>query len=204
MSCAATSGRTPVGAQHGRGWFMRPKRASSANMTRKRRPRAAAARLAFLTASKQHHLDALALRGRKLPSQRCFQPPHLRFAAFDHPFLPNQMVTANHTSSSEDNCSADRAPLSQNSDLNCFGAGISSRRTQHEISPCPLAASKQDGQKTASQRSLRKRGCIYSSAATSRAATATKQLAPIRRIGIAFHVGHENSNLAWGGNTIPR
>src|SRR5665647_96539 len=34
MSCAATSGLTPVGAQQGRGRFMRPKRASSANMTR--------------------------------------------------------------------------------------------------------------------------------------------------------------------------
>ena len=33
-----------------RGQFIRPKRASSANMIRKRRPRLAAARLAFLTA----------------------------------------------------------------------------------------------------------------------------------------------------------
>ena len=34
MSWAATSGRVPIGAQHGRNRFMRPKRASSANMTR--------------------------------------------------------------------------------------------------------------------------------------------------------------------------
>src|SRR6266550_3193344 len=51
MSCEATSGRMPMGAQHGRGRFIRPKRASSANMIRKRRPRLAAARRAFLTAS---------------------------------------------------------------------------------------------------------------------------------------------------------
>src|SRR5215470_4153893 len=50
MSCEATSGLTPMGAQHGRGRFIRPKRASSANMMRKRRPRLAAARRAFLTA----------------------------------------------------------------------------------------------------------------------------------------------------------
>src|SRR6516165_720061 len=50
MSWAATSGRMPIGAQHGRMRFMRPKRASSVNMMRKRRPRRAAARLAFLTA----------------------------------------------------------------------------------------------------------------------------------------------------------
>src|SRR5947209_15972301 len=51
MSWAATSGRVPIGAQHGRIRFMRPKRASSANMIRSCRPRRAAARLAFLTAS---------------------------------------------------------------------------------------------------------------------------------------------------------
>jgi hypothetical protein len=50
MSWQATSGRMPMGAQHGRGRFIRPKRASSANMMRKRRPRLAAARRAFLTA----------------------------------------------------------------------------------------------------------------------------------------------------------
>src|SRR5215472_9700112 len=42
MSWAATPGRVPIGAQHGRGRFMRPKRASSANMMRSRRPRRAA------------------------------------------------------------------------------------------------------------------------------------------------------------------
>jgi hypothetical protein len=42
MSCE--SGLMPRGAQHGRGRFIRPKRASSANMIRSRRPRRAAAR----------------------------------------------------------------------------------------------------------------------------------------------------------------
>src|SRR5665811_1580088 len=50
MSWEATSGRVPIGAQHGRGRLIRPNRASSANMIRKRRPRLAAARLAFFTA----------------------------------------------------------------------------------------------------------------------------------------------------------
>ena len=40
----------PRGAQHGRGRFIRPKRASSANMIRSRRPRRAAARRARFTA----------------------------------------------------------------------------------------------------------------------------------------------------------
>jgi hypothetical protein len=51
MSWAATSGRLLIGAQHLRMRFMRPKRASTVNMMRKRRPRRAAARRAFLTAS---------------------------------------------------------------------------------------------------------------------------------------------------------
>jgi hypothetical protein len=50
MSWQATSGRIPMGAQHGRGRFIRPNRASSPNMMRKRRPRLAAARRAFFTA----------------------------------------------------------------------------------------------------------------------------------------------------------
>src|SRR5262252_3590661 len=50
MSWQATSGRIPTGAQHGRGRFIRPNRASSPNMMRKRRPRLAAARRAFFTA----------------------------------------------------------------------------------------------------------------------------------------------------------
>ena len=50
MSWEATAGLIPMGAQHGRGRLIRPNRASSANMIRKRRPRLAAARLAFLTA----------------------------------------------------------------------------------------------------------------------------------------------------------
>src|SRR5215469_3277329 len=48
-SWQATLGRTPAGAQHGRGRFIRPNRASSANMTRKGRPLAAAMRRAFFT-----------------------------------------------------------------------------------------------------------------------------------------------------------
>src|ERR1700730_3053512 len=50
MSWEATSGLTPVGAQQDRGRFIRPKRASSANITRDRRPLAAAARRPRLTA----------------------------------------------------------------------------------------------------------------------------------------------------------
>jgi hypothetical protein len=50
MSPEATSGLMPIGAQHGRGRLPRPERASSANMIRNRRPRLAAARLAFLKA----------------------------------------------------------------------------------------------------------------------------------------------------------
>src|ERR1700722_17876716 len=53
--------------------------------------------------TQQHHLDALALRSRYLPSQRSFQPPHLGFAAFDHLLAPNQMAKANHTSAEENN-----------------------------------------------------------------------------------------------------
>jgi hypothetical protein len=43
-------GPDAIGAQQGRGRLPRPERASSANMIRNRRPRLAAARLAFLTA----------------------------------------------------------------------------------------------------------------------------------------------------------
>src|ERR1700719_258612 len=53
--------------------------------------------------TQQHHLDALALRSRYLPSQRSFQPPHLGFAALDHLLAPNQMAKANHTSAEENN-----------------------------------------------------------------------------------------------------
>src|SRR6267142_6326608 len=45
MSWLATCGLMRRGAQHGRGRLMRPKRASSANMMRSRRPRRAPARL---------------------------------------------------------------------------------------------------------------------------------------------------------------
>jgi hypothetical protein len=43
-------------------------------------------------------LDALALLlGYILPMQRLFQLSNLAFAAFDHPFPPNQIVTVNHS-----------------------------------------------------------------------------------------------------------
>jgi hypothetical protein len=53
--------------------------------------------------AQQHHLNALALRGRYLPSQRSFQPPNLGFAAFHRLLSPNQMAQLNHTSLSENN-----------------------------------------------------------------------------------------------------
>jgi hypothetical protein len=46
----SSAGRKPIAAQHGRGRFIRPKRASSANMIRSRRPRRAADRRARVTA----------------------------------------------------------------------------------------------------------------------------------------------------------
>jgi catechol 2,3-dioxygenase-like lactoylglutathione lyase family enzyme len=46
------SGLTPLGAQHGRGRFIRPNRASSANIIRKGRPWAAARRRALVTAAR--------------------------------------------------------------------------------------------------------------------------------------------------------
>src|SRR5439155_4513551 len=60
--------------------------------------------------AQQHHLDALALRGRYLPSQRRFQPAHFGFAAFGHLFPPNQMATANHSSWPENNSRAAQLP----------------------------------------------------------------------------------------------
>jgi hypothetical protein len=41
--------------------------------------------------AQQHHLNAFALRGRYLPSQRSLQPPNLGLAAFHHLLPPNQM-----------------------------------------------------------------------------------------------------------------
>jgi hypothetical protein len=38
-----------------------------------------------------------------LPAKRSSQPPHLGFAAFGHPFLPNQMAQANHSSGEGNN-----------------------------------------------------------------------------------------------------
>jgi hypothetical protein len=49
MSWEATCGLVARGAQHGRGRFIRPKRASSANMMRKLQPRLAATRGAYFT-----------------------------------------------------------------------------------------------------------------------------------------------------------
>src|ERR687887_534836 len=74
-------------------------------------------RLRHPALTQQHHLDALALRGRYLPSQRSFQPPHLGFAAFDHLFPPNQMAQANHTSG--------RKTVAKLPDSSRYGGGIS-------------------------------------------------------------------------------
>src|SRR6202162_2113170 len=52
ISWEATSGLIPAGAQHSRGRFILPNRASSANITRKGRPLAAATPRAFLTSSR--------------------------------------------------------------------------------------------------------------------------------------------------------
>jgi hypothetical protein len=60
-------------------------------------------RLRHPALAQQHHLDALSLRRRKLTSQRRPEPPDLGSTAFDHLLLPNQMVTANHTSNPENN-----------------------------------------------------------------------------------------------------
>src|SRR5262249_29708072 len=70
MSWAATSGRVPIGAQHGRMRFIRPKRASSVNMMRKRRPRRAAARRALLTASGKPFFKSILRRGVALGMKR--------------------------------------------------------------------------------------------------------------------------------------
>src|SRR5262245_21545599 len=70
MSCAATSGRMPTGAQQGRMRFMRPKRASSANMMRSRRPRRAAARRALLTASGKRFFKCILRREVALGMKR--------------------------------------------------------------------------------------------------------------------------------------
>src|ERR1039457_6664444 len=49
------------------------------------------------------------------PSQRCLQPPHLAFGAFDHLFPPNQMDEANHTPRPENNSHSDlRSPTTAN------------------------------------------------------------------------------------------
>src|SRR5208337_4913794 len=67
-----------------------------------------------------------------LPSQRCFQPPDLGFAALDHLFLPNQMVTANHTSSPENNSRSSSAPPPQNFDSTGYGGGIRPHHVQRD------------------------------------------------------------------------
>src|SRR6516165_3072687 len=67
-------------------------------------------RLRHPALTQQHHLDALALRRRYLPSQRSFQPPHLAFAAFGHLFFSNQMVQANHTLGEENSFPTSRSP----------------------------------------------------------------------------------------------
>src|SRR5258708_33895735 len=70
MSWAATPGRVSIGAQHGRNRFIRPKRASSVNMMRSRRPRRAAARLSLLTASGKPFFKSILRRQVALGMER--------------------------------------------------------------------------------------------------------------------------------------
>src|SRR5271154_6331108 len=65
-------------------------------------------RLRHPALAQQHHLDALSLLRRKLPSQRRLEPPDLGLTAFYQLLLPNQMVTANHISNPENNSPIDR------------------------------------------------------------------------------------------------
>src|ERR1700752_1213485 len=59
---------------------------SAVHRTQRHAHRSGNRRLRHPALSQQHHLNALALRRRYLPSQRSLQPTHLGFAAFDHPF----------------------------------------------------------------------------------------------------------------------
>src|SRR5271154_5842203 len=47
--------------------------------------------------TQQYHLNALPLSLGHFPVQRRLQLPNLAFRAFDHPSLPKQMATGNHT-----------------------------------------------------------------------------------------------------------
>jgi hypothetical protein len=62
---------------------------SDTHRFRNRRPRHTAL-------AQQHHLNALALHRRNLPTQRRSQLSNLTLGAFDHPAPPNQTVTGNH------------------------------------------------------------------------------------------------------------
>src|SRR5246500_611326 len=59
---------------------------SAVHRTQRHAHRSRNRRLRHPALTQQHHLDALALRRRHLPSQRSLQPPYLGLAAFDHPF----------------------------------------------------------------------------------------------------------------------
>src|SRR5262249_3798194 len=74
---AATSGRVPIGAQHGRMRFMRPKRASSTNMMRRRRPRRGARQdiLLVLDGAPNHRCSGVAA---DLQKDRDFQRQYQR------------------------------------------------------------------------------------------------------------------------------
>src|SRR6266566_6679201 len=102
MSWQATSGLTPLGAQHGRGRFIRPNRASSANIIRNGRPWAAARRRALVTAARNlffkvflrlqipvrmkgtRHQLAPVVAGQKIVDRAvaCWVPDHLFIGCF--------------------------------------------------------------------------------------------------------------------------
>src|SRR3979411_2908531 len=93
ISWEATSGLMPIGAQHGRGRLMRPKRASSANMIR-----GLAWRQPALPSSQhlESHFfksvfDALGVK-RTRHQLAPAVPGHLALVAFYHMFPPNQMI----------------------------------------------------------------------------------------------------------------
>jgi hypothetical protein len=79
-------------------------------------------RLRHPALTQHHYLDALALRGRYLPPQRSFQPPHLGFAAFDH-LLPRIRWRKRITPRGEK-----QPPITcQNLDSSRYGGGMSRR-----------------------------------------------------------------------------
>src|ERR1700746_2629657 len=59
---------------------------SAVHRTQRHPHRSRNRRLRHPALTQQHHLDALALRRRHLPSHASLRPPYLGLAAFDHPF----------------------------------------------------------------------------------------------------------------------